>query len=132
MATRIDKTTSADKEDFLLCWARGDDDPRTITVKSAAGVVIDISTWTLSMAVNTDKDPTVAAPGTVIFQVAGVLVDEGSGAGVTGKVSFTPPAASLDNVTAGQKAFYDIQRITPSRKTLVKGNVTFLMDIDKT
>ena len=29
------------------------------------------------------------------------------------------------------KAFYDIQRITPSKKTLVKGDVSFIMDIDK-
>lgn len=114
---------------FELCWARGDDDPKTFTIKDSAGVVIDISTWTLSMAVNTDRDP--AATTNEIFRVAGVLVDEGSGAGVTGKVSFTPPAASLDAVTAPSKAFYDIQRITPSKKTLVKGDVSFIMDIDK-
>ena len=82
------------------------------------------------MAVNTDKDPS----GTVneIFSVAGVLVDEGSGAGVTGKVSFTPPANSLDAVSAPGQAFYDVNRLTPSIKTLVKGKVSFIMDVDKT
>ena len=110
---------------FDICWARGDDDPKTFTIKDSLGVVIDISTWTLSMAVNTDKDP----PTTVneIFRVAGVFVTDGT----DGKVSFTPPPTSLDAVTAPGKAFYDIQRITPSKKTLVKGTVLFIMDIDK-
>lgn len=122
MATLIDhtKTTS-----FDIAWARGDDDPKTFTVKDAAGVVIDISTWTLSMAVNTEKDP--ADVTNEIFRVSGVFVTNGT----DGKISFTPPATSLDNVTAPGKAFYDIQRITPSKKTLVKGIVRFVMDIDK-
>lgn len=122
----IDQTKT---ESFDLCWARGDNDPRTFTIKDSSGV-IDISTWTLSMAVNSDKDPVGTA--NEIFVVAGVLVDDGSGAGVTGKVSFTPPANSLDNVTAGEKAFYDVNRLTPSIKTLVKGSVLFIMDVDKT
>ena len=126
MAT-IDQTKT---DSFDLCWARGDNDPRTFTIKDSTGAVIDISTWTLSMAVNEDKDPTDTV--NEIFSVAGVLVDEGSGAGVTGKVSFTPPVNSLDNVAAGDKAFYDVNRLTPSIKTLVKGSVTFIMDVDKT
>ena len=123
----IDQTKT---ESFDLCWARGDNDPRTFTIRDSEGVVIDISTWTLSMAVNLDKDP--ADTVNEIFVVAGVLVDEGSGAGVTGKVSFTPPANSLDAVSAPGQAFYDVNRITPSIKTLVKGKVTFIMDVDKT
>ena len=114
---------------FEICWARGDNDPRTFTIQDSNGVVIDISTWTLSMAVNTDKDPSDTV--NEIFQVAGVLVDEGSGAGVTGKVSFTPPANTLDAVSAPGSAFYDVNRITPSIKTLVKGKVLFIMDVDK-
>lgn len=123
----IDQTKN---ESFDLCWARGDNDPRTFTLKDAAGVVIDISTQTFSMAVNLDKDP--ADTVNEVFNVAGILVDEGSGAGVTGKVSFTPPANSLDNVTAPGQAFYDVNRITPSIKTLVKAKVLFIMDVDKT
>lgn len=118
----IDQTKTAD---FNLCWARGDDDPKTFTIKDAAGVVIDISTWTLSMAVNTDKDPVNVI--NEIFRVAGAFVTDGT----DGKISFTPPAATLDAVTAPGIAFYDIQRITPSKKTLAKGKVLFIMDIDK-
>ena len=123
----IDQTKTAT---FDLCWGRGDNDPRTFTIRDSDGTVIDISTWTLSMAVNTEKDPLDTV--NEIFSVAGVLVDEGGGAGVTGKVSFTPPATTLDAVGAGDKAFYDVNRLTPSIKTLVKGSVSFIMDVDKT
>ncbi len=118
----IDQTKT---EAFDLCWARGDDDPKTFTIKDAAGAVIDISSWTLSMAVNTEKDPSDTV--NEIFQVAGAFVTDGT----DGQISFTPPATSLDAVTAPGTAFYDVQRITPSKKTLVKGKVLFIMDIDK-
>ena len=119
----IDQTKT---EAFDICWARGDDDPKTFTIKDGAGVVIDISSWTLSMAVNTDKDPATTA--NEIFNVTGSFVTDGT----DGKISFTPPAASLDAVTAPGSAFYDVNRITPSKKTLVKGKVLFIMDVDKT
>lgn len=118
----IDQTKA---DAFTLCWARGDDDPKTFTIKDSAGVPIDISSWTLSMAVNLDKDPVDVT--NEIFRVAGAFVTDGT----DGQISFTPPATSLDLVTAPGKAFYDIQRITPSKKTLVKGTVEFVMDIDK-
>ena len=111
---------------FDICWARGDDDPKTFTIKDSAGVAIDISGWTLSMAVNTDKDP--LNTDNEIFNVAGVFVTDGT----DGKISFTPPALSLDAVTAPGSAFYDVNRLTPSIKTLVKGKVLFIMDVDKT
>jgi hypothetical protein len=118
----IDQTKN---EAFDICWARGDNDPKTFTLRDAAGNPLNISTWTLSMAVNTDKDPTNTT--NQIFQVAGVFVTDGT----DGQVSFTPPALSLDNVVAPGQAFYDINRVTPSVKTLVKGKVIFIMDIDK-
>ena len=110
---------------FEICWARGDDDPKTFTIVDGSGAAIDISAWTVSMAVNTDKDP--ANTTNEIFRVVGVFVTDGT----DGKISFTPPAASLDSVTAPGSAFYDIQRITPSKKTLIKSKVSFIMDIDK-
>lgn len=118
----IDQTKAAA---FDICWARGDDDPKTFTIKDSLGAVIDISSWTLSMAVNTEKNP--ADTANEIFRVAGVFVTDGT----DGKIKFTPPATSLDAVTAPGTAFYDIQRITPSKKTIVKGKVKFVMDIDK-
>ena len=118
----IDQTKT---ESFDLCWARGDNDPRTFTIRDSAGVVIDISTWTLSMAVNLDKDP--ADVTNEIFNIAGVFVTDGT----DGQISFTPPANSLDAVTAPGQAFYDVNRLTPSIKTLVKGKVLFIMDVDK-
>lgn len=118
----IDQTKN---ESFDICWARGDDDPKTFTIRDAAGNPLDISTWTLSMAVNTELNP--ADTVNEIFRVAGSFVTDGT----DGQISFTPPAGSLDSITAPGQAFYDIQRITPSKKTLVKGKVVFIMDIDK-
>ena len=111
---------------FDLCWARGDDDPRVFTIKDSAGVVVDISGQTFSMAVSTDKDPPDTA--NEIFSVAGAFVTDGT----DGKISFTPPPTTLDAVTAPGTAFYDVNRLTPSIKTLVKGKVLFIMDVDKT
>lgn len=119
----IDQTKTAV---FDICWARGDDDPKTFIVRDADEVAVDISTWTLSMAVNTERDPTDTV--NEIFSVAGAFVTDGT----DGQVSFTPPANSLDAVTAPSKAYYDINRITPSKKTIIKGKVIFVMDVDKT
>ena len=108
----IDKTKLAeDKTAFTIC---------------SAGVVIDVSTWTFNMAVNTEKDPSDTV--NEIFEVGHAFVTDGT----DGQIQFTPPANSLDNVAAPSKAFYDINRLTPSKKTLVKGIVEFVMDVDKT
>lgn len=119
----IDQTKT---DSFTLCWGRGDNDPRTFTITDSAGAAVDISGWTLSMAVNSEKDPTTTT--NELFSVAGVFATDGT----DGRITFTPPATTLDNVSAGEVAFYDINRLTPSIKTLVKGKVTFVMDIDKT
>ncbi len=108
-----------------ICWARGDDNPQVFTIKDDAGVVVDISAETFSMAVNTEVDPSDTV--NEIFNVAGIFVTDGT----DGKVSFTPPANSLDSVTAPSEAFYDVSRVTPNKRTLVKGLVLFFMDIDK-
>lgn len=119
----IDQTKNAALE---VCWARGDDDAKTFTIVDSAGAVVDISSQTFSMAVNTDLNPPDTA--NEIFSVAGVFVTDGT----DGKISFTPPANSLDAIIAPGQAFYDINRLTPSKKTLVKGKVVFIMDVDKT
>lgn len=122
MACIVDQTKNTD---FNICWARGDNDPKAFTIQDEAGAVIDISGWTLSMAVNTKINPSGVADE--IFSVTGIFVGDGT----DGEISFTPPANSLDNVAAPTAAFYDINRVTPSKKTLIKGRVDLLMDIDK-
>jgi len=112
-------------KDFELCWGRGDDDAKVFTIRDDKNVALDISTWTLSMAVNTLKDPPDVT--TEVFTIGGIFVTDGT----DGQVSFTPPSTSLDNVKAPSTAFYGIQRITPTKKTLIKGKVVFVMDIDK-
>lgn len=119
---KIDQTSNTE---FDVCWARGDDDPKVFTITKADGTPEDISGWTLSMAVNTEKDP--ADTSNEVFNVVGQLVTDGT----DGQVSFAPPSGSLDNVAAPSKAYYDVNRLTPSKKTLLKGVVRFVMDVDK-
>lgn len=110
---------------FDVCWARGDNDPKTFTIRDSSGVAVDISLWTMSMAVNTESDPPDTT--TEIFNITGVFVTDGT----DGKISFTPPAASLDSVEAPSTAYYDVNRVIPSKKTIIKATVKFIMDIDK-
>lgn len=110
---------------FDIGWARGDDDKRTFTIVDSSGNVIDISGWTLSMAVNLERNP--ANTDNEIFQVAGAFVTDGT----DGQIAFNPPANSLDNIEAPGEAFYDINRSVPEKKTLLKARVVFEMDVDK-
>lgn len=118
----IDQTSNTD---FDICFARGDNDPKTFTITDSAGVAVDISSWTMRMAVNTDINP--ASTSTEVFAVAGTFATDGT----DGKIVFTPTGGSLDNVEAPGVAFYDVSRVTPSKKTLIKGRVVLVMDIDK-
>ena len=120
--SEIDRT---EDEAFDLCWARGDNDPKTFTIKNSAGAAVDISTWTMGFAVNTEKDP--ADTATEVFNAVGAFLTDGT----DGKIVFTPPGGSLDNVEAPSEAFYDVNRVTPSKKTILKAKVKFVMDIDK-
>ena len=122
----IDKTDDSTKD---ICWARGDTKPRVFTIKSG-GVAIDISGSTFRMAVNTEKDPSAAAPGTVLFTVAGAFVTDGT----DGKIQFAPaPATWADALELPLTAFYDIEETDGASaiETLIKGNVQIVQDIAK-
>lgn len=108
---------------FTVCWARGDNDAKAFTITSG-GSAVDISSWTLQMTVNTLRDPIDSS--TEIFTAVGVFVTDGT----DGKVSFRPAAGETDDVEIGA-AFYDIARLTPDVKTLIKGRVSFIQDIGK-
>jgi hypothetical protein len=119
MAT-IDQTT---KEAFDICWARADNDPKGFTIKDSAGAAIDITGFSFSMTVNSEKNPTINPPE---FTVAGVLDDP-----TNGKVSFSPLTTETD--IAPGTYWYDIQQTdTASKvKTLVKGKLLIIQDITK-
>ncbi|MBL3676453.1 MAG: hypothetical protein JKP98_12555 [Rhodobacteraceae bacterium] len=117
----IDQTQNAS---FDIEWARGDNDPKLFRIKSG-GSVVDISEWVLRMAVNSELNP--ADGQKQIFSVQGQFVTDGK----DGEVYFTPPAGSLDSIPAPVIVYYDISRVSPSKKTLLKGKVNIIMDIDK-
>jgi hypothetical protein len=117
----IDQTKNADVN---ICWAREDADTKVFTIKDDTGAVINISTWTFTLSVDAEKDPPDAT--TLQFAITGSLVTDGT----DGKVGFTP--AALDTDITPKKYFYDIQRNSPSKKTLIKGTCEIIQDITKT
>jgi hypothetical protein len=119
--TGIDQTQNSS---FDLEWARGDSDPKLFRIKSN-GEPVDISEWVLRMGLNSDLNPLSGA--NQIFSVQGEFVTDGT----DGEVYFTPPAGSLDNIPAPISLYYDVSRISPSKKTLVKGKANIIMDIEK-
>lgn len=123
----IDKTSDSTKN---ICWARGDTKPRVFTIRDSAGAALDISGSTFRMVVNTDKDPSVAAPGTILFTAVGAFVTDGT----DGQVQFAPtPASWADSLTLPGTAFYDIEETDGGGAidTLIKGKVLIIQDIAK-
>jgi len=124
----IDQTGNVDKE---VCWARGDTKPRVFTIKDSAGVALDISGSTFKMTVNTDKDPSVATPGTVLFTVAGTFVTDG----LDGQIQFAPDVATwADGLPSlPTTVFYDIEETdgVAAIDTLIKGKVKIIQDVSK-
>lgn len=126
----IDQTKNTAKD---ICWARGDTKARVFTIKDSAGAVIDISSSTFRMVVNTLKDPTVATPGTVLFTAVGAFVTDGT----DGQIQFAPtPASWADALSVSglpTSVFYDIEETDGGGAidTLIKGKVLVLQDIAK-
>jgi hypothetical protein len=123
----IDQTGNTVKD---ICWARGDTKPRIFTIKSSAGVALDISGSTFRMVVNTDKNPDTGTPGTVLFTAAGSFVTDGT----DGQVQFAPtPATWADSLTLPTSVFYDIEETDGGGAidTLIKGKVVIVQDIAK-
>lgn len=116
----IDKTADSTK---TICWARGDSDAKGFIVKTAAGVVVDISGFSFRLTVNTEKNP---APGTQLFTVVGIITDAAAG-----KVGFAPTAVDTDQTPS--KYFYDIEQTDGSGaiSTLIKGKCEIIQDISK-
>ena len=123
----IDKTGDATKD---ICWARGDTKPRVFTKTDANGAAIDVSASTFRMTVNTDKNPSVASPGTVLFTAVGVFVTDGT----DGQVQFAPTGiAVFDSLTLPTTAYYDIEETdgVGAIETLIKGRVLIEQDTSK-
>ena len=116
----IDQSTNPDAR---VCWGRADTDPKIFTIKKG-GVAQDISGQTFTMSVDTLLDPPDNL--TLQFAMTGSFVTDGT----DGQVQFSPAAGDTD--LAPGEYFYDIQRDTPSIKTLIKGVVEIVQDITKT
>ncbi len=118
----IDKSTDATKR---ICWGRGDSDPKVFTIKTAAGVVQDISGQTFVLSVDSLLDPPSGGVTLLFGPLTGTFVSDGT----DGKIQFAPTTTDTD-IAAGEY-FYDLQRSTPSIKTLIKGIAEIVMDITK-
>lgn len=121
----IDQTRNSAK---TICWGRGDSDFKTFTIKDSTGAALDITGFTFTLTVNTEKNPDPAVPfGTELFSLTGVIIDA-----VNGKVQFAPTSVQTNQVP--RKYFYDIQMVDGSSRktTVIKGIVQIIQDITKT
>ena len=109
-----------------ISWGRGDTDPKSFKITDDAGAVIDISTWTFVMTVNTELEP--ANTDDEQFSIVGAFVTDGT----DGLIAFTPGVGDTDIPPADY--FYDIERRISglSIKTLIKGIAQIVQDITKT
>lgn len=116
----------------IICRKRGDTAPDQITVLDPASTTVpkaplDITGFSYTLTVNTDKDPDPAVPvGTELASIAGTITDA-----VGGVVQFpwTPTQANQ----AADVDFYDIEQVdaTGKVKTIAKNQYIFFMDVTK-
>jgi hypothetical protein len=107
-------------------YYRGDVYPKVITfTNKATGLPVDLTGMTVTLTVNTEKDPVDAT--NQLFQVAGVIAADPK----TGVVSFTPAVGDNDMVKA--KYYFDVEATitTVFKKTLMKGYWIITQDINK-
>ncbi len=113
-----------------LCFAFGDTEIWTRTMKDSAGNVIDITGRTYRLTVSTDPNP-VGTAG-MIFSIEATIPTGTDG--VT-QWQFSDADWLAWVAVAGQPpgtAFYDLQQITATgRRSLRKGDFQVVMDITK-
>ena len=105
---------------------RGDTKAHLFTIKTAKGNAIDITGFTFRLTVNTDENPTVAQPGTVLFTLTGTITDA-----TRGQVEFAPTAMEADQTPATY--YYDVEMTDVASRidTIAKGEYLFKQDISK-
>lgn len=120
---KIDRTAESA---FDVCWARGDSDAKEFLITDAAGAALDISTWSMTMTVNSEKNP--LNTDNQLFSLTGAFVTDGT----DGRVAFVPTPTQTD--VTPKRYFYDVQRTIGGGqvKTLMKGNARIVQDITKT
>ena len=101
--------------DFSIKMERGDDIDRVFTVKDGSGVVIDISTWLLTLSAKEYFDDSA-----YVFQLSNTLAGGGSS-----EIEMTDPtngefeahiASALTTSLSPIVLEYDIQRIVGGKK----------------
>lgn len=107
-----------------LVRKRGDNYSWSITLTSS-GTAVDISSDTVTIAVNSEEEPTDTT-NQVLFLTADVATD-----GVNGVAYFTPTEAEMD--ITPETYYYEIQRTTSTGqvRTIMCGTFLVEQDIDK-
>jgi hypothetical protein len=102
---------------------RGDTYADQFTLKDSAGVAIDISGYSFTFTLNTEKSP--ADTANEVYQLTGTITDAPGG-----KFEFAPSAVQADQVGT---FFYDVQMIDGGGgiRTLAKDKYKYTQDITK-
>jgi len=110
-----------------IAWYRGDSYPVKLTIKDkTTSVEIDLTGYTFLLTVDSDKNPSDTS--TKVFEVAGILEDQGTN---TGEVTFTPTTSNTD--LSPLTYYYDIQMTDASGniRTIAKNKWKITQDITK-
>lgn len=108
-----------------LEYTRGDTDPIEFTRANADGSAKDITGFSYRFTVDTRPDPPDTA--TVVFTIAGVLIDAANG-----ELAFLPTAVQTDQ-TAPKTYYYDVEETSAAGRvlTIAKGEWRLKQDISK-
>lgn len=115
----------------VLCRKRGDTAPDKINVLDPDNTTdpLDITGYSYTMTVNTERDPDPGPPviGTEVVQISGTITDPGNG-----EVEFFWSALNANQ--SPETYWYDIQQTDASGriKTIAKNKYIIFQDITKT
>lgn len=106
-------------------YTREDNEPFAFQLNDADGNALNVSGSTFTMTVNTESDAD-SATSSELFTLTGTFLTDGT----DGRILFTPTSVNTD--LDADVYFYDVQQDTPTRRTIIRGELTILTQVTTT